>query len=112
MNITQKDTELDLLTDAATALTQAQTDVDSYARHARAEGATWSQIGAILGITKQRAQQRYGSVAAEIRTANAASKAAHEKTHAEDTAKLAEYAAKHATASIFLEATAPAEGTK
>src|SRR2546423_1854471 len=32
--------------------------VDHYVHAARAEGASWSQIGEILGVTKQAAQQR------------------------------------------------------
>jgi predicted transcriptional regulator len=33
------------------------------ARAARAAGATWNEIGRILGITRQAAQQRFGAVA-------------------------------------------------
>lgn len=34
---------------------------DRAARRARAEGATWEAIGDMLGVSKQAAQQRYGT---------------------------------------------------
>jgi hypothetical protein len=35
-------------------------DVDALAFNARAEGATWAEIGQALAMTKQAAQQRFG----------------------------------------------------
>src|SRR5579859_7975480 len=45
--------------------------VDHYVHAARAEGASWSQIGDILGVTKQAAQQRRGDAQFERYTIRA-----------------------------------------
>ncbi len=35
---------------------------DGHALNARRNGATWTQIGAALGLTRQRAHQRWGNI--------------------------------------------------
>ncbi|WP_106400926.1 Clp protease N-terminal domain-containing protein [Actinocorallia populi] len=35
--------------------------VDGYVEHSRLQGCSWAQIGEVLGITRQAAQQRYGT---------------------------------------------------
>ena len=40
---------------------RADAIVDIEVRQARAEGATWAQIGSLLGSTRQAVQQRFGS---------------------------------------------------
>jgi hypothetical protein len=46
--------------DAARALREAADDLEAAAiRAARKSGATWSAIGALYGLTKQGAQQRF-----------------------------------------------------
>jgi hypothetical protein len=48
--------------DAARQLREAAEDVErARAREARQAGATWTQIGALYGTTKQGAQQRFGA---------------------------------------------------
>ena len=56
---------LDLLA-AASRQQQELTDMgeellDYWVQHARAAGCSWAQIGGSLGVTKQAAQQRYGT---------------------------------------------------
>lgn len=50
---------------ALEAVRAAQTGVDVLAHQAvtmaRRDGETWAEIGAALGVSKQAAQQRYGS---------------------------------------------------
>jgi hypothetical protein len=54
---------LDHLADAMTAATQLEAQSDALIGHfvdqARRSGASWSQIGASLGVSKQAAQQRF-----------------------------------------------------
>ena len=54
---------LDNLSDAVTVSTQLSEQADSLIGHfvdqARRSGASWSQIGASMGVTKQAAQQRF-----------------------------------------------------
>ncbi len=54
---------LDNLSDAVTVAAQLDEQADSLIGHfvdqARRSGATWSQIGASMGVTKQAAQQRF-----------------------------------------------------
>jgi hypothetical protein len=54
---------LDNLSDAITVSTQLSDEADSLIGHfvdqARRSGASWSQIGASMGVTKQAAQQRF-----------------------------------------------------
>jgi hypothetical protein len=54
---------LDNLSDAVTVSTQLSDQADSLIGHfvdqARRSGASWSQIGASMGVTKQAAQQRF-----------------------------------------------------
>lgn len=47
-------------------LDRIQAQLDAAARAARASGCTWQQIGHELGITKQRAQQKYGKEPSKI----------------------------------------------
>src|ERR1039457_2857083 len=54
---------LDNLSDTVTVAAQLGEQADSLIGHfvdqARRSGATWSQIGASMGVTKQAAQQRF-----------------------------------------------------
>ena len=54
---------LDNLSDAVTVSAQLSEQADSLIGHfvdqARRSGASWSQIGASMGVTKQAAQQRF-----------------------------------------------------
>ncbi|WP_455833761.1 hypothetical protein [Pseudarthrobacter siccitolerans] len=43
------------------ALKQEEARLHGYVTVARNEGASWSEIGAVLGTTKQAAQQRFGA---------------------------------------------------
>ena len=56
-------TPLDNLSDAVTVSTQLSEQSDSLIGHfvdqARRSGASWSQIGTSMGVTKQAAQQRF-----------------------------------------------------
>lgn len=56
----EKNTALVNLTDAHTAYVQAQLTLGSRVRTAKLNGASWAEIAAILGITRQAAQQKYG----------------------------------------------------
>ena len=40
-----------------------ETEITAAVREARAAGGSWSMIGFMLGVSKQAAQQRYGSKA-------------------------------------------------
>jgi hypothetical protein len=51
--------ELAQLTDAAHALAQAERQLTAAVRAARHAGASWTQIGAAVGLTRQAAQQRW-----------------------------------------------------
>ncbi len=53
--------ELARLIDAARAVTDADNELTQAARAARAGGASWTQIGDAVGLTRQAAQQRWGS---------------------------------------------------
>ncbi|MGH9182573.1 MAG: hypothetical protein ACRDZ9_01930 [Acidimicrobiales bacterium] len=54
--------ELTTLIDAARALAQAEAEVAIAVGLARAAGASWSQIGDAVGVSRQGAQQRWGDV--------------------------------------------------
>lgn len=55
--------------DSLTYWTEKRDDADkaiaNWVRAAKRAGATWQAIGDVLGVTKQRAQQKYGAMAAE-----------------------------------------------
>jgi hypothetical protein len=53
--------QLARLVDAALAVAQAETELADAASAARAAGASWSQIGDAVGLTRQAAQQRWGN---------------------------------------------------
>jgi len=55
-----KDEALRWLTESAEASRKAADDLLVTVSHARRAGASWSEIGAILGTTKQAAHERYG----------------------------------------------------
>ncbi len=58
------DGALDVL-DAIAGLRRQLVDQEDFAAlRARQHGATWEQIGAALGVSKQAAQQRWGAVSA------------------------------------------------
>lgn len=44
---------------------RAQDDLDGAVRRARNDGATWAQIGHVLGTSRQAAQMRFRSVGAD-----------------------------------------------
>lgn len=46
--------------------TTLQSQMDMAVGAAKATGATWAEIGAIMGTTKQAAQQRWGWTAANV----------------------------------------------
>lgn len=48
---------------AAADRAAAQARVDAAVAHARAQGASWTAIGAMLGITRQAALKRYSHAA-------------------------------------------------
>jgi hypothetical protein len=49
------------LAPVAAASAQAERNLDLWVRKARAEGATWSQIGQTLGVTRQSAWERFAT---------------------------------------------------
>jgi len=53
--------ELARLTDAARAVIEADHELTQAALAARTSGASWTQIGDAVGLTRQAAQQRWGS---------------------------------------------------
>jgi hypothetical protein len=55
-----KDLRLDKLTDRKRAADRAEIEVSEAAISARLGGATWEEIGLVLGISKQGAFARYG----------------------------------------------------
>ena len=55
----EKQEALEQLANDLSAAELATLQRDFSAIQARAAGATWSEIGSTLGVTKQRAQQRY-----------------------------------------------------
>ena len=48
------------LVDARKALERAEVQIDQAVHAARAEGASWTVIGAALGVSRQAARQRFG----------------------------------------------------
>jgi hypothetical protein len=58
--------ELRDLIDSAVALSCAEEHVGRSVRRARAGGASWSQVGEALGISRQAAQQRYASTETRV----------------------------------------------
>ena len=55
-----KTTWAEALTEAVERRDQAERDVYAAVDEMRAEGASWTVIGTLLGITRQSAWQRYG----------------------------------------------------
>ena len=53
-------TELRAIEDAARAFDAADTELHAVVRAARAANYSWASIGAVLGVSKQAAQQRFG----------------------------------------------------
>lgn len=56
----QAATTLDQLIELAEARTSIDAAIGNLVATARHDGVSWSEIGAMLGTTKQAAQQRYG----------------------------------------------------
>lgn len=48
---------------AATALANAEAELNTAVAEARAAGDTWAMVGTALGISRQAAYQRFGKVA-------------------------------------------------
>jgi hypothetical protein len=112
-----KNTALYDLEEAADKLKEAEFQVEKTAITARAEGASWAEIASSLGITKQRAHQRYSEKVREARAeryAEAEAGPARELTDEEEQREAdGEFYREHlagqsVTPSIFLEAPAPA----
>lgn len=59
--------ELSALIVAAGVLEQAEAQVAQAVAAARAAGASWSQVGDAVGVSRQGAQQRWGNVVSEHR---------------------------------------------
>lgn len=57
-----KDTALTLLADTVAARQLLDDELREKVQLVRTFGASWSEIGGILGISKQAAQQKYGKV--------------------------------------------------
>ena len=53
-------TELRAIEDATRALDTAEAELHAVVRAARAANHSWASIGAVLGVSKQAAQQRFG----------------------------------------------------
>lgn len=51
---------LEELRGARDELEAAQDAVDRFARHAHRHGASWTEVGEVLGISRQAAWQRFG----------------------------------------------------
>ena len=51
---------LDVVTLAWTIHEAARVGLDTAVRHARQRGCTWSEIGNVLGVTRQAAYRRFG----------------------------------------------------
>lgn len=59
-------TALGDLTDQIARINEMVETVPSLVKQARLSGASWTQIGLALGVTRQAAQQRYAAVEKEI----------------------------------------------
>lgn len=57
-----KETALRWLREDAINAKSAQASLLTAVSHARKAGASWAEIGAIIGTSKQAAQQRYGKL--------------------------------------------------
>lgn len=57
----KKDEALEAIGWPLKAIKQEEARLHSYINMARQEGATWTEIGKVLGITKQAAQKRFGN---------------------------------------------------
>ena len=55
-----------LLQRAALARARSERQIVDAITAARADGITWSRIGALLGTTAQAAQQRYGTITEQV----------------------------------------------
>lgn len=60
MSATERNTALNSVISARVAIRDLTERLPRYVTRARANGATWQQVGDALAITKQAAQQRYG----------------------------------------------------
>lgn len=119
---------LEALEAAATAAARAEQARDDAAREAHAAGASWADIAGKLGISKQRAHQRYSGPArdrsrdhqytpaecAEADKALSALQAIAARQDAEEASKIlaTDVAGESVTPSIFLEPKAPAKAAK
>ena len=56
----KKEEALEAISWPLKALKQEEARLHGYVQVARAEGASWTEIGKVLGISKQAAQQRFG----------------------------------------------------
>lgn len=67
---TAKPTSLRLLAQAVADVAEAQADLESKVANARRCGASWADVAALLGITRQAAQQKYGKTTTAADTGN------------------------------------------
>ena len=58
--ITEDYSTRDLLDSLANYEAQISMRIEDAVQQARREGLSWSEVGALLGVSKQAAQQRYG----------------------------------------------------
>lgn len=63
--------ELEQIGQQMRAIDREQTGLVQAVRYARARGFTWARIAAILGVSRQAAQQRFGAVDQELRSEGA-----------------------------------------
>lgn len=61
MDEAKKTHYLDQLQSAAVQLSDLEASISKFVMIARANGASWSDVGDALGVSKQAAQQRYRS---------------------------------------------------
>ncbi|ONI62644.1 hypothetical protein CSIV_14310 [Microbacterium sp. CSI-V] len=60
MDEQKKTAYLDSLQSAALRLEDLEADIRSFATIARENGASWTDVGDALGVSRQAAQQRFG----------------------------------------------------
>lgn len=61
MNAKKKQDSLEAIRWPMKALKQEEARLHSYVNLARKDGASWAEIGRILGVTRQAAQKRFGT---------------------------------------------------
>ena len=62
MRLSQREIELHRVAQASVVVQEAKKSLREAVDKARFEGATWFQIGEVLGVSRQWAHQKYGGV--------------------------------------------------